>query len=74
MQRYIDCDYTESTYGTATFAVTEEDLKHYQCNTYEELLSKVQEGDINIFDLEAVAWKAYDSEIEEVRPETSTLS
>ena len=71
---YINCEYTETTYGYATFAVTEEDLKYYQCNTYEELLAKVQKGDINIFDLEDVDWKSYDSELEEMRPETSTLS
>ena len=59
----IDIPVSEICWGTWSYNITVEDLMVENCKDFNEFLSKVRTGEINITEYDAVVFETHDSEL-----------
>ena len=67
----IDIPVTETSWGTWSYNITEEDLKIENCKTFGEFLAKVRTGEICIVEYDADDYETHDSELRDMEIENA---
>lgn len=68
----IDVPMTETSWTTWTWNITQEDLEWAKAKDFPEFLTKVRNGEVDLFDMDVFDISSLDSEIEESHYDEAT--